>query len=43
MKISKNKYIKLEKMSNEFGIIGALAIDQRGSIKNDRKLQRKCY
>lgn len=33
MKISKNKYIKLEKMSNEFGIIGALAIDQRGSIK----------
>lgn len=33
MKISKNKYEKLEKMSNEFGIIGALAIDQRGSIK----------
>ncbi|WP_308545043.1 tagatose 1,6-diphosphate aldolase [uncultured Sneathia sp.] len=33
MKISEKKYEKLEKLSNEKGIIGALAIDQRGSIK----------
>lgn len=33
MKISKLKYERMMKLSNEFGIIGALAIDQRGSIK----------
>lgn len=31
--ISKNKYEKLEKLSTEKGIISALAIDQRGSIR----------
>lgn len=33
MKISKRKYELLEKLSDENGLIGALAIDQRGSIK----------
>lgn len=33
MKISSNKFAFLEKLSNKNGIIAALAIDQRGSIK----------
>lgn len=33
MKISKNKYKRLEALSNNDGVIAALAIDQRGSIK----------
>ncbi|WP_067139799.1 tagatose-bisphosphate aldolase [Oceanivirga salmonicida] len=33
MKISENKYKFLEKLSSKDGLIGALAIDQRGSIK----------
>lgn len=32
-KISKNVYEAMERLSNKEGIIGALAIDQRGSIK----------
>lgn len=33
MKISERKYERLLKVSNPYGVIGALAIDQRGSIK----------
>lgn len=33
MLVSKNKYEFLERLSSEKGLIGALAIDQRGSIK----------
>lgn len=33
MKITKNVYEKMEKLSSKDGLIGALAIDQRGSIK----------
>jgi len=33
LSVSKNKYKSLENLSNEDGIISALAIDQRGSLK----------
>ena len=33
MKVSKAKYENLKKLSNEDGVIGALAIDQRGSME----------
>lgn len=32
-KVSENVYLAMERLSNKNGIIGALAIDQRGSIK----------
>ena len=33
MKLTKNKKEALKRLSNENGVIGALAIDQRGSLK----------
>lgn len=33
MKLTKNKKEALKRLSDENGVIGALAIDQRGSLK----------
>ena len=35
LELTKNKLEALKRLSAENGIIGALAIDQRGSLKND--------
>lgn len=39
-RISRGKFEKMQKLSNEDGVIAALAIDQRGSMKNDESCHR---